>query len=292
MADVLIGANWDVRYHAGYRAALLWTVNSLKWIFIGGLLAYVSFVAALYFGQRSLLYFPTTRRTAPSDAGFPQATEVILDTSDGEKVIAWHVAPKPDKPIVLFFHGNGDFLAGRVDRFREITNAGVGLLALSYRGYAGSTGHPTEEGLHRDAMAAYEFASAHYAPDRIVLWGFSLGTGVAVALAAKRPIAKLVLEAPYTSTVDRAGAMFPIVPVRLLMKDQFHSDERIQAVKAPILIVHGERDLTIPMTYGERLFAMAPEPKRFVRIAQGGHDDLDDHGVVKIVLSFLSEPKP
>jgi uncharacterized protein len=217
----------------------------------------------------------------------------VLNTSDGEKVIAWFVPPDPDKPVVLFFHGNGDFLAGRVNRFRDLTTYGVGLLALSYRGYAGSSGHPTEEGLHRDAMAAYDFAAAQYPPDRIALWGFSLGTGVAVALAAQRPIAKLILEAPYTSTVERAAMMFPFVPVRLLMKDQFHSDQRIQLVKAPILVVHGERDTTIPISLGERLFAMAHEPKRFVRIPQGQHDDLDDYGVVALVVQFLTEsPRP
>jgi|SRR5215475_6908787 len=261
----------------------------IVWISVAAALGYVGLLGALYFGQRALMYFPTPQRTAPAAAGLPHATEVILDTSDGEKVIAWHVPPKSNQPIVLFFHGNGDFLAARVDRFRELTGSGVGLLALSFRGYAGSTGHPTEAGLQRDAMAAYEFAASRYPPDRIVLWGFSLGSGVAVALAAERPIAKLVLEAPYTSAVDIAVSVYPFVPVRLLMKDQFHSDQRIQAVKAPILFVHGDRDPVIPAAVGERLFAMAPEPKRFVHFPEGRHEDLDDYGVVAVVLKFLAE---
>jgi uncharacterized protein len=259
------------------------------WVLFAGLVGYVGLVGALYFCQRSLMYFPTTQRTAPANAGLPQAQEVVLDTSDGEKVIAWHVPPEADMPVVIFFHGNGDFLAGRAGRFREITADGVGLLALSFRGYAGSTGHPTEDGLHRDAMAAYEFADARYSPNRIVLWGYSLGSGVAVALAVERPIAKLVLEAPYTSAADVAASIYPFMPVRLLMKDQFHSDERIQKVKAPILIVHAENDQVIPISFGERLFAMAPEPKRFVPIPRGGHQDLDHHGVVALVLRFLTE---
>jgi uncharacterized protein len=266
-----------------------WAVTSLKWMLIAALLGYVGLVGALYVGQRSLMYVPNTKRTAPADAGLPQASEVVLDTSDGEKVIAWHVPPQPGKPIVLFFHGNGDTLAGRAGRFRELTASGVGLLALSYRGYAGSSGHPTEDGLHRDAIAAYEFAAARYSPDRIALWGYSLGSGVAVALAAQRPIGKLVLEAPYTSTADVAAMIYPFVPVRLLMKDQFHSDQHIQAVKAPILIVHAEHDETIPIALGERLFAMAPQPKRFVRFPQGGHEDLENYGVVATVLKFLAE---
>lgn len=267
-----------------------WAVTALKWIVVAVLLVYVGIVAGLYFGQRSLMYFPTTRRTAPADAGLPQAEEIVLDTSDGEKLIAWHVPPKAGQPVVLYFHGNGDFLAGLAGRFRKITASGVGLLALSFRGYAGSTGHPTEDGLHRDAIAAYDFAAARYAPDRIVLWGFSLGSGVAVALAATRPISKLVLEAPYTSTADVAAMYYPFVPVRLLMQDQFHSDKRIQGVKAPILFLHGERDQAIPISIGERLFAMAPEPKQFVRFPQGRHEDLENYGVVAAVLKFLADP--
>jgi uncharacterized protein len=262
------------------------------WVLFTGLVGYVGLVGALYFCQRSLMYFPITQRTEPADAGLPQAQEVVLDTSDGETVIAWHVPPKADMPIVIFFHGNGDSLVGRAGRFREITADGAGLLALSFRGYAGSTGHPTEDGLHHDAMAAYEFAAARYSPNRIVLWGYSLGSGVAVALAAERPIAKLVLEAPYTSAADIAASIYPFVPVRLLMKDQFHSDEQIQKVRAPILIVHAEHDRTIPIFFGERLFALAPEPKRFVRFSQGQHEDLDNYGVVAVVLRFLTDQEP
>jgi uncharacterized protein len=269
-----------------------WTVAVLAWLLTAGLLGYIGLVGALYFNQRSLMYFPSPKRTAPADAGLPQAQEVVLGTSDGEKVIAWHVPPEAEKPVIIFFHGNADTLAGRAGRFREIATAGVGLLALSFRGYNGSTGHPTEDGLHRDAMAGYEFAAARYPPDRIALWGYSLGTGPAVELAAKRPIAKLVLEAPYTSAVDVAASIYPYVPVRLLMKDQFHSDEQIQKVKAPILIVHAEHDQMIPISFGERLFAMAPEPKRFVRFPQGRHEDLDNYGVVGIVLRFLLDQEP
>jgi uncharacterized protein len=266
-----------------------WTVAVLAWLLTAGLLGYIGIVGALYFNQRSLMYLPSAKRVAPAEANLPQAQEVVLDTADGEKLIAWYVPPRAEEPVVIFFSGNADTLAGRAGRFGDIADAGVGLLALSFRGYNGSTGHPTEDGLHRDAMAAYEFAAARYSPDRIVLWGYSLGTGVAVPLAAQRPIAKLVLEAPFTSAVDVAASIYPFVPVRLLMKDQFHSDEQIQKVKAPILIVHGERDQMIPISFGERLFALAPEPKRLVRFPLGRHEDLEDYGVVGVVLRFLAE---
>jgi fermentation-respiration switch protein FrsA (DUF1100 family) len=202
------------------------------------------------------------------------------------------VPAQPGKFAIIYFHGNGDVLALRVPRLREIFADGTGLVAVSFRGYAGSTGHPTEQGLLADAAAAYDFAAERYAPERIVVWGFSLGTGPAVALAATRPVGKLILEAPYTSTVDVAASAFPIVPIRWLMKDQFRSDEKIRNVTAPVLVMHGERDPGISMRLGERLFALAHEPKRFVSFHDGGHDDLGLHGSISAVREFLYAVTP
>ena len=194
----------------------------------------------LFFAQRSFLFpIPTAERTAPQAAGFPEAEEHVLTTADGEKVIVWHVPARPGHPVVLYFHGNGDFLAGFFGRFRDVIADGTGVVALSYRGYAGSSGQPSERGLLQDAAAAYAFTTARYSADRIVVWGFSLGTGVAVALAAEQPIGKLILEAPYTSTADVAASAFWFAPVRLLMRDQFRSDERIARVTVPLLVMHG-----------------------------------------------------
>jgi fermentation-respiration switch protein FrsA (DUF1100 family) len=262
---------------------------ALKWLLVG-LGAYIGAIGLLYFFQRSLMYFPASTRMSPALAGLPEAKELVLATSDGEQVIAWHVPAKPDKPVVIFFHGNGEILPWRVARDRELTSDGTGLIALSYRGYGGSTGSPTEAGLHRDAAAAYAFAAARYASDRVVLWGHSLGTGVAVKLASEKPVGKLILEAAYSSALDVAASVLPFVPVRLLMHDQYRSDEGIGAVAAPLLFLHGERDNVISIAFAERLFALANEPKRFVRFADGGHNDLDDHGAGEVVRAFLAEP--
>jgi len=258
----------------------------VKWMFIAAA-CYLGFAALMYVVQRSLMYFPETVRTAPAAAGLPQAQEVVLDTTDGEKVIVWHVAPRGEQPVVLYFHGNGGSLRLRVDRFQRIAAVGVGLVALSYRGYGGSSGKPTEQGLINDARAAYAFAAERY--PRIALWGESLGTGVAVALAAEKPVIRLVLDAPYTSALDLARANHWYLPVRLLMKDQFRSDERIARVKAPVLIMHGEVDQIIPIAYGERLFAMIQGPKQFARFPGGYHVDLDRHGGAEVALKFLGE---
>jgi fermentation-respiration switch protein FrsA (DUF1100 family) len=263
----------------------------LKWIVAAAVSVYLGGLALLYFKQRDMLFpIPPVGRTAPAAAGLPQAEEHVLTTDDNEKVIVWHVPAKPGHPVVLFFHGNGDFLAGRVDRFRNLTSDGTGLVALSFRGYAGSTGSPSEEGLLKDAAAAYAFTAARYDARRIVAWGFSLGSGVAVAIASEHPLGKLILEAPYTSTADVAASMFRFAPVRWLMRDQFHSDERIARVKAPLLIMHGDADPTINIRFGERLFALAHEPKQFVRFSGGGHDNLDDFGALETVRRFIGTP--
>jgi uncharacterized protein len=260
----------------------------LKWLVILAIVGYLGGLAVVFFKQREFIFpIPQTPRTAPEAAGFPEAEEHVLGTADGEKVIIWHVPAQPDHAVVIYFPGNGDFLAGIVGRFRAIAADGTGLVALSYRGYAGSSGQPSEPGLLQDAAAAYAFTAARYTPDRIVLWGFSLGTGVAVAVAAEQPVGKLILEAPYTSMADVAARHFPVLPVRWLLRDRFHSDQRMARVTAPLLVMHGERDLTIPIAFGERLFGLAPGPKQFVRFPLGGHDDLGNHGAISTARQFI-----
>ncbi|MGO4712311.1 alpha/beta hydrolase [Bradyrhizobium sp. 2TAF24] len=262
----------------------------LRWAALVAAAGYVAVVAVLFAFQRSLLYpVPQTEAVTPAAAGFPAAQALQLDTEDGERIIAWHVPPKPGKPVVIFFHGNGEVLAWRVPRFRALVADGTGLLAVSFRGYGGSTGTPTEEGLLRDGAAAYHFAAARYAPARLVPWGYSLGSGVAVALATTQPVARLILEAPYTSIVEVAAGKFPWLPVRWLMRDRFASDQRIAALKVPLLVMHGEQDQVVPFALGQRLFALAPAPKLFEGFAQGTHVDLDDHGALAIARRFLNE---
>jgi fermentation-respiration switch protein FrsA (DUF1100 family) len=259
-----------------------------KWLFLIAL-GYGALVALMYAFQRKLMYFPDPARTPPAQAGLPQAEEIQLTSSDGEKLIAWHVAPRGDRPVVLYFHGNGGALDLRAERFAWLIADGTGLVALSYRGFGGSTGKPSEDGLIRDAVATYEFAVAHYQPSRIVLWGESLGTAVAIALAADHKVAGLILDAPFTSAADVGAAAYPFVPVRWLIKDAYRSDRRITRVAAPILVRHGERDWVVPIRYGERLFALAREPKRFLRVPGAGHDDLDARGASQAVKKFLAE---
>ena len=252
------------------------------------LCVYLGFAAILYVTQRSMMYFPETFHTTPAQAGLPSAQEVTLTAADGVKSIVWHVPPRGDRPVIIYFHGNGGALRYRVDRFSRLIADGIGLVALEYRGYGGSTDSPTEAGLTADGEAAYAFAAARYPVKELVLWGESLGSGIAVPLAANKPVGRVILEAPFTSAAAVASTRYWYLPVRLLMKDQFRSDAHIGKVTAPVLILHGTRDGLVPFAMGEELFAATKAPKHIVRFLDGDHEDLDAHGALHAVGRFLA----
>jgi hypothetical protein len=263
-------------------------LNVLAWLAVIVVCGYVGLAAMIYLAQRSLMYFPDRTATTPAAAGLPEASEVPLTASDGVRIHVWQVPPQPGKPVVLYFHGNGGSLRYRVERFRRLIGAGIGLVALEYRGYGGLAGSPSEQGLIRDAEAAYGYAAAQYPVQQIVVWGESLGSGVAVALAAEKPVGRVILEAPFTSALAIAESRYWYLPVRLLMKDQFRSDQRIKKVTAPLLILHGVHDRVVPFGMGEQMFDLANKPKHIVRFLDGGHEDLDQNGALDAVGRFLA----
>jgi fermentation-respiration switch protein FrsA (DUF1100 family) len=261
-------------------------MSTLKWILAFLAVGYVGLVALLYLAQRSIMYFPDTRRHSPASLGL-KAEEVPLQSADGVRLVVWHVPPREGMPVIIYFQGNGGGLDLRAERFKKLTADGTGLVALNYRGYGGSEGRPTETGIILDAKAAYDFAAARYGANRIVLWGESLGTGVAVALAAEQPVSRVILESPYTSITDVAASIYWFAPVRLLLKDSFRSDERIAKVSVPVLVVHGERDTIVRIAFGERLYALIRGPKQFIRLPEAGHNDHDAFGLPDKVKPFL-----
>lgn len=244
--------------------------------------------------QRSFLYYPGALETTPAQSGVPQMQTVRLTTEDGLQLLAW-VQPPPDaaKPWVVIFHGNAGTLAGRAFKARRFLDAGYGVLLVEYRGYGGNPGSPTEAGLFLDARAALVYlAGQGVSGKQLVLYGESLGTGVAVAMAAEvaqagNSVAAVLLEAPFTSTVDVAARHYPFLPVRLLMKDRFDSLSRIQGIQAPLFIAHGARDGTVPQDLGRNLFAAAVEPKDALWLDAAEHNDLFDHGLGSALVLFL-----
>lgn len=248
---------------------------------------YLLLCLVVWIAQRRMLYFPDPQVVAPAAAGFT-AEVLSRRAADGVPLLLWWAPPRDRRPVVIYFHGNGGNLAYRAPLFSDLAGAGYGLLALSYRGYAGSGGSPGEEGFARDAEAAYEAARALAPGSPVVLFGESLGSGVAVRLAAERPVDGVILNAPFTSVEDRARDLFWYLPVGLLLTDRFRSRDRIGSVRAPLLILHGEADTVMPVSHGRRLFAMANEPKTLVVFPGGGHDDLWTRGAREQVLAFLA----
>ena len=244
----------------------------LKWLVIVAVALYLLVLTALTIGQRHFLYFPGGVPRAPKDVGLARGTDITIRTEDGESLRAWYVPPREGRPVLLYFHGNGGSLESRAERFAILTATGDGLLATEYRGYPGSSGAISEAGLHRDADATYGYAlSLGLPPDRLVIIGESLGTGVAVALAVHHPSAALVLDSPYSSIADVAADRFWMFPVRLVLWDPFRSDRLIGRVTVPVLMVHGSADEVIAIRFADKLFGLANEPKQFIRVEGAGH---------------------
>ena len=248
--------------------------------------AYALVVALAYFAQRTLLYPGATKATDALPATVPWAVRVSIATPDGETLAALHVAASKGRPTVLFFPGNGDNIADYGFLADLLSARGYGLLAVSFRGYPGSTGTPTEAGLLADGLAAFDWLSTQDRSAPIVILGRSLGTGVAVNTAAERDAAALVLISAYESILAVARDQYFYLPVAALMKDSFRSDLRIARVSEPKLFLHGDLDTSVPLASGKALFDAAPEPKVF-SVQQGrGHNDIWTPALVEEVIAF------
>lgn len=259
-----------------------------------GAVAYGAALLTLVLTQRKMMYFPSPSRGDAADWGLNQALTLALKTPDGETIVAWYQpALRDDRPLFLFFHGNGGDLSDRADLLKRLAAGGAGFLAVDYRGYGGSTGSPTETGLIIDGDTAYAKAqSLGYGGSRIVIIGESLGSGVAVAVAAKHPEHALVLDSAFSSAADVAASEYPFMPVRVLMKDQFRSSERITAVTAPKLFLYGDTDSVIPRVSAMKLYDAARQPKAMIEFPSLGHVVLLAPGVLDKVEAWLATLPP
>ena len=238
--------------------------------------------------QRILIYVPDRTRADPVQSGLPKGTEIRLRTPDGVELIAWHQPAMPNQPTLLYFHGNGGNLLDRAGRMAEYLKQGRGFLMLSYRGYGGSGGKPSEKANVADATLAYEFLLEKGVPAAdIILYGESLGSGVAVQLAAARPVGGVILDAPYTSIADVGARVYPLLPVHALLLDRYDTLARIDRINAPLLIVHGEEDNLIPVTMGETVFEKAKEPKTMRPVAGAGHSDHHLFGSYDLIKDWI-----
>ncbi len=247
--------------------------------------AYVLVVACMYMFQRSLMYFPDTNKPALVE----DVSEITVTTQDGLEITGWYIESRKGKPVILYFHGNAQDHAVRLPRVQPYIEEGYNVLLAGYRGYAGNPGNPTEEGLYADARAYLAALKEKGFQDKdTILYGESLGTGVAVQMAFENPdMRALVLEAPYTSTVDVGAWRFFWAPVRLLMKDRFDSLSKIKDITMPLIIKHGHRDQVIPFRFGKELYEAANEPKIFLEFEGADHNNLMANGGAEGILAHL-----
>ncbi len=250
---------------------------------------YVLFTGVLFLAQRRMMYFPESTPPSPELAGVPEMSPVTLNTADGLELLAWYrPAARARAPVLVFLHGNAGNIGHRGWKARPYLDAGYGVLLVSWRGYGGNLGSPTEQGLYHDARAALAYlADAGVESSRIVLYGESLGAGPAVRVATEQRVGAVVLESPFTSAADVAQRHYWYRPARYLVRDRFDSKAKIGRIGAPLLIVHGERDRVVPVDLARALFAAAIEPKEARFEAAAGHNDLYDFGAATAVIDFL-----
>ncbi|MDF2366486.1 alpha/beta fold hydrolase [Sneathiella sp.] len=256
------------------------------WLFALLMIFVVIPSAVMYFFQ-GLVVFPVPEAENPAEAvgGF---APVVITTPDGERLRAFYSPPGEMQASILVFHGNAETAANQIPRGEALSKAGFGVLLVEYRGYGGSTGEPTQDGVILDGLAAYDFLAAQ-SDQPIGILAHSLGTGVAIPVAAARAPFAVVLEAPFTSLLAIARYRMGWAPLDFMMKYPFHNDDVIGEVTAPILIIHGTADKVIPFEEGETLAALAPTGTAFIRIEGAGHNNLGRYGDMKMATSFFTK---
>jgi fermentation-respiration switch protein FrsA (DUF1100 family) len=252
---------------------------------------YLAFVGLLYAGQRRLLYVPDTTPPDPARVGIPDIEALHPHATDGTPLLAWYMPPAaPDGFVVLYLHGNGGHIGYRGERLRSFRAAGWGAFLLEYRGYGGNPGKPTEAGLVLDAEAGLAALQAlGVAPQRTVLWGESLGSNLAVRLAMTRDFAAVILESPFTSVTALAKALYPCVPVDLLLKDRFETLPRIPAVRSPVLVLQGGRDRLVRPAMSRAVYAAVTARKELWTAPEADHNDLGMFGAVEAAVAFVQK---
>ena len=251
----------------------------MRWAAVLGLGAAVYFGLALYLFvfQARYVYFPElpSRQVdaTPADIGLAFQA-VTLRTADGEALAGWFVPASTARGTLLYLHGNGGNIGHRLDQIEVFHRLGLNVFIIDYRGYGASSGKPSEDGTYQDALAAWTYLTQQkrLAPERIVLFGESLGGSIAAWLAARQPPAGLVIYASFTSVPEMAQALYPMFPASRLVRYRYDTRAALGNVNCPVLILHSPEDEIIPFNHGQALLEAAHEPKRLVQL-RGGHND-------------------
>ena len=262
------------KLHSGSRHRALRKILLALPVLAGA--GYLWLCAWFWVHQREFQYTPGGTIATPATAGLPEFSTVEIATGDGERIIGWWKPPPgTGDGVVLYLHGTPGTLPDYCPyRLPDLETAGLGALAIDYRGYGGSTGIPTETGIRLDALAAFDFIRREAPQSKIAVYGESFGSGPAVALATRRPVAGLLLNAPFASVLrlfKRSAP--PILPYRWLLSDQYDSERLIRRVTAPVMILHGTADANIPIAEARRLYQAAGRSKTMIEVEGAGHTE-------------------
>ena len=249
---------------------------------------YLFVLVFLYFYQRNLLYHPNENNYS-GDKISVKIEKVKIRTSDNVELIGWyHEKNIKDYKTLVYFHGNAGSLENRIHKLNHFRDMSVNFLIIAWRGFSGNEGKPSESGLYEDGESAIKWLVKKGVDEKnIVIYGESLGTGVATHLSQNKEFAGVILETPFTSMIDAAKKFYPYIPVGLLLKDKFENKNKIKNIKSPILIMHGEKDQIVPFEMGKKMFEIANEPKYSYFTKYDNHMMEYDESLVKALNSFL-----
>jgi len=239
--------------------------------------------------QRKLQYFPFGSVQNPSDIGLNDFSEVFIDTDDNEKLRAWFYKNENSNNVIIYFHGNAANLENRKNKYQAFAeDSNYSILAITYRGYPGSSGSPSEQGFYLDGQAAIDYIYAKgFKDNNIILYGESIGSGVATEMATKLNAKALILESPFTSVEMVAKKTYWFLPVSLMLKDKFDNKEKLQTLDLPILIIHGKKDKVVPVSHGIDLAESYSGPKKLVLTENDGHMTFSGEFLIENIKSFV-----
>ena len=260
-----------------------------KFIIFLSLASYFSISMFMYIFQRTFMYHPNVKNTDSTTAQFDYK-EVHINSENDIKLKSWFAYANPNNKTILFFHGNAGELSARVYKLNKFHELDLNFLIISWRGFSGNNGKPTEQGLYKDAENAVAWLVAKGINKKdIILYGESLGTGIAIELATKDQYSGVILESPYTSMIDMGKRFYPFLPISILQKDKYNSLKKLNMIKSPILVLHGKADTLVPFYMGKKIYDAANEPKYYYFPDIDNHMMTYDQNMMKTLSNFVDE---
>ena len=235
------------------------------------------------------MYHPNVKNTDSTTTQFDYK-EVHINSENDIKLKSWFAYANPNNKTILFFHGNAGELSARVYKLNKFHELDLNFLIISWRGFSGNNGKPTEQGLYKDAENAVAWLEAKGINKKdIILYGESLGTGIAIELATKDQYSGVILESPYTSMIDMGKRFYPFLPISILQKDKYNSLKKLNMIKSPILVLHGKADTLVPFYMGKKIYDAANEPKYYYFPDIDNHMMTYDQNMMKTLSNFVDE---